>query len=414
MASASRLPTGRKPSQLPKSAVQIAQIRAVSRPCTQFIFERLTPLQSNQLSLSRVPCGSRRIFPASLFILIAALFATGTAFGQGCILARSPEQGGLPTGQGGTLEPGHFQLTLGERHQYSYQHYVGDAYQEYRAQAKSQVLNRINLLTLNLTYQWTPRVSLELDAPILFASRKGQSSPIEYQSQGLGDMIVGINSWVRNPQHAPRNNFSAGIGLLMPTGNDDVQNTVNTNTTGTGAPVIVTAPVDYSIQPGNGGWGGVLQWMGFQRLGKSLTLYTDGDYIATQGGTNGIHRGATQSTTQPLNNFVSISDQYLLEAGISTPVPHVKGLTATFGPRDEGVPARNLFPVSNDGFRRPGFSVSVGPGAEYSRGHNILTVSVDKAIHRDRTVSYPDSVYGSHGDAAFAKYVWLASWTHRF
>jgi hypothetical protein len=58
--------------------------------------------------------------------------------------------------------------------------------------------------------------------------------------------------------------------------------------------------------------------------------------------------------------------------------------------------------------------VTAGPGGQYSRGSNLLTAGVYKAIHRDRTVSYPDSVYGTHGDAAFAQYVWLASWTHRF
>jgi hypothetical protein len=200
----------------------------------------------------------------------------------------------------------------------------------------------------------------------------------------------------------------------MPTGNDDVENNTNTNTTGTGAAVNVTAPVDYSIQPGNGGWGMVMQWMGYQRLGKSLTFYTDGDYIATQGGTNGVQRSTTLSTTSPLNNYAAISDQYLFEAGLSFPISHVKGLSGTVGPRDEGVPADNLFPVSNDGFRRPGYAVTAGPGAQYVRGSNLFTAGVYKAIHRDRTSSYPDSVYHSHGDAAFAQYVWLASVTHRF
>lgn len=338
----------------------------------------------------------------------------GQSWAQGCILARSPEQSGLPTEQGGTLEPGHFQITIGERHQYSYQHYVGDVYQEYRAQAMSQVQNKINLITANLTYQWTPKVSFEIDAPWLFATRKGQSSPIKYSSTGLGDTIIGANYWIRNPEHAPRDNFSVGLGLLMPSGNDDVQNTVNTNTTGTGPAVEVTSPVDYSIQLGNGGWGLVMQWMGYRRVGKNLTFYTDGDYIATQGGTNGVQRSATLSTTQPLNNYVAIADQYLMEGGVAFPVHRVKGLSATFLSRDEGVPAYNLFPNSNDGFRRPGFAVTMGPGAQYSRGSNSLTAGVYKAIHRDRTGSYPDSVYGTHGDAAFAQYVWLASWTHRF
>jgi len=346
---------------------------------------------------------------ATLFLL-----ASQTLSAQGCILARSPEQGGLPTEQGGVLQPGHFQVTIGERHQFSYQHYVGDVYQEYREQQGTQIENKINLLTVNLTYQWTPRISVEVDMPWLFATRKSHSSPIKYAASGVGDTIIGVNTWLRNPAHAARNNFSVGLGLLMPSGNDDVQNTVNTNTTGTGSATLVTAPVDYSIQPGNGGWGLVMQWMGFQRVGKSLTFYTDGDYIASQGGTNGIQRGATQSTTQPLNNYVSRSDQYLFEAGVIFPVPRVKGLSATFGPRDEGVPAYNLFPVSNDGFRRPGFAVSAGPGAVYVKGNNNVQIGIFKAVHRDRTVSYPDSVYGAHGDAAFAQYVWLASVTHRF
>ena len=51
---------------------------------------------------------------------------------------------------------------------------------------------------------------------------------------------------------------------------------------------------------------------------------------------------------------------------------------------------------------------------QYGRGSNILSASVFKAIHRDRTTSVPDEVYGTHGDAAFAQYVWLASYTHRF
>jgi hypothetical protein len=344
-----------------------------------------------------------------LFIATLVLSLGGShLLAQGCILARSPELGGLPTGQGGVLQPGHFQITIGERHQFSYQHYVGDAYQEYREQQGTQVENKINLVTTNLTYQVTPRISVEIDAPLLFASRKSHNSPIKYESTGLGDIIIGASSWIRNPQRATRNNFSIGLGLLMPTGNDDVKNTSVNTTTG----VQTTAPVDYSIQPGNGGYGLVMQWMGYQRLNKSLTFYTDGDYIATQGGTNGVVNKIT--TTKPIEDYIAISDQYLFEAGLSFPVnSHVKGLSATASLRDEGVPAYNLF-SSSDGRRRPGFAVTVGPGAEYVRGSNILTAGVYKAIHRDRTTSYADNVYGGHGDAAFAQYVWLTSVTHRF
>ncbi|GGA79714.1 hypothetical protein GCM10011507_33650 [Edaphobacter acidisoli] len=353
--------------------------------------------------------------PFLLLALIALLSALpNRAHAQGCILARSPEQTGLPTSQGGILQPGHFQVTIGERHQFSYQHYVGDVYQEYRAQAGTEVENRINLVTVNLTYQLTPRISLAIDAPWLWASRKTQNSPIKYQSSGFGDTIISANSWILDPAHASRWNASIGLGLYLPSGNDDLKNNVNTNTTGVGPAVEVVTPVDYSIQPGTGGWGGVLEWSAYSRVGQNLTFYTDGSYIAMNGGTNGVQRSATLSTTQPLNNYDAIADQYLLEAGVEFPIPHVQGLSATVGPRWEGVPAYNVLPVSNDGFRRPGYAVTAGPGLQYARNQNILSAGVYKAVRRDRTVSYPDSVYNSHGDAAFAQYVWLASLTHRF
>ena len=349
------------------------------------------------------------------------LLPAGRAWAQGCIVARSPEQvltnidqNGKPLNQGGYLLPGQVQFTVSERHQYSYQHYVGDVYQEYRAQEKTQVQNKINIVTADLIYQWTPRISFEINAPWLFATRKEQSSPITYSSTGLGDTIVAANYWLWNPEKTFRGNLSVGLGAYMPTGNDDVTNTVNTNTSGTGAPVLVTAPVDYSIQPGNGGWGLLMQWQGYHTAGNKLVFYTDGDYIATQGGTNGVARGANIDPTKPLNNYVAISDQYLMEGGVAFPVDYVRGLAMTFAARDEGVPAKNLFPVSNDGWRRPGFAVSAGPGAEYMRGSHILAAAVYKAVHRDRTRSYPDTVYGTHGDAAFAQYVWLASYTYRF
>lgn len=355
---------------------------------------------------------------AGLFLLIAAIALTSVSItklsAQGCILARSPEQSGV-TGQGGILAPGHFQITFSERHQYSYQHYVGDVYQEYRGQLGNEVVNKINLVTTNLTYQWTPRISFEIDAPWLFASRKTQNSPIEYQSSGLGDTIIGGSIWIRDPQKAPRDNFSVGLGVFIPSGNDDLTNTVNTNTTGVGPAVEATLPVDYSIQPGEGGWGLEMQWAGYRHVGRDVTLYTDGSYIATQGGTDGVQRSATLSTTTPLTNYNAIADQYLMEGGTAFPVNHrLKGLAATLAVRDEGVPAYNLFPNSNAGFRRPGFAVTAGPGGEYTRGANTITAGVYKAIHRDRTGSYPDSVYHTHGDAAFAQYVWLASVTHNF
>jgi hypothetical protein len=80
----------------------------------------------------------------------------------------------------------------------------------------------------------------------------------------------------------------------------------------------------------------------------------------------------------------------------------------------EGVPARNLLPVGDNlGFRRPGFAVSVEPGIQYAKNGNVFSITIARAIYRDRTRSVPDVLTGGHGDAAFANWVWLANYTFR-
>jgi hypothetical protein len=61
-------------------------------------------------------------------------------------------------------------------------------------------------------YQWTPRISFEINAPFLFASRKTQNSPIKYQASGIGDTILAANIWVLKPKKAHRGDASVGIG----------------------------------------------------------------------------------------------------------------------------------------------------------------------------------------------------------
>jgi hypothetical protein len=43
----------------------------------------------------------------------------------------------------------------------------------------------------------------------------------------------------------------------------------------------------------------------------------------------------------------------------------------------------------------------------------MIQASVGKAVYRDRTRSVPDKLLGTHGDAAFADYVWLLSYSYR-
>lgn len=343
----------------------------------------------------------------TLAILGALALASPAALAQGCIVARSSSQLVGPETAGGYLSAGEWDVSFGLRHQFSFRHFVGDVEQTQRIAAGTQIMNKINLLNANVTYQLSPRFSLSFSAPILLASRRAHNSPITTTAQGLGDVTAGAQMWIFDPRERAKSNVQVGFAMAFPSGRSDVTNTVNA-LTGRGPQIQV---VDYSIQPGSGGYGLQFSAQGFHSLPWASQLYVNGSYTATPQNTTNTLRSAT--ATNPLTAFNSISDQYLVEAGVAHAVRQVRGLTVTFGPRWEGVPAKDLIGDSL-GFRRPGYAVSLAPGFQYAYRKNLVTFQMGKAILRDRTRSIPDRITGAHGDAAFADYVWLGSYSYRF
>ncbi|MBP6185164.1 MAG: hypothetical protein KA479_09500, partial [Saprospiraceae bacterium] len=74
------------------------------------------------------------------------------------------------------------------------------------------------------------------------------------------------------------------------------------------------------------------------------------------------------------------------------------------GSRLEGIPATDLVGES-EGFRRPGYIVSVEPGINVQYKRLALNLHVPIALERNRIRSTSDKINNSHGDAAFADYV---------
>ena len=284
----------------------------------------------------------------------AVLFSVPSGHAQGCIVARTASQVSGPESGGGYMSAGEWDFSVGYRHQFSFRHFVGDVEQKQRIQQGTQVMNKVNLLNFNLTYQATPRFSFTLSAPMLLASRRSNNSPYTTAAQGVGDIILGAQGWVWDPRENARGNVAFGFGLSLPSGRDNLMNSVD-SFNGKGPQNVV---LDYSIQPGSGGYGLTFQWQAFKNLGGTAQAYFNGSYVATPQNTNDVRRSSTNSN--PLTIYNSISDQYLLEAGVAKVISRVKGLTLTFGPRWEGVPAKDLIGDSL-GFRRPGYAVSIAP-----------------------------------------------------
>jgi hypothetical protein len=111
---------------------------------------------------------------------------------------------------------------------------------------------------------------------------------------------------------------------------------------------------------------------------------------------------------------MSVADQYLARVGISRPIPKTRQWAFTIGWRIEGVPVRDLIGKSN-GFRRPGYAMSIEPGLQYFRPKETWSVTVPIAAGRNRKRSVSDILVGSRGgDAAFADYMILIGYSRRF
>jgi hypothetical protein len=309
----------------------------------------------------------------------------------------------------------HWMLSVAYRKQRSHRHFVGTVEQHEREEAETEIVNDIHLFDVGVTYEFKSRYSVSASVPFMVATRTrpgtldipslGRPGPDQVShAVGFGDVSVGAKVWVLDPDREvrPRQNIAFGFGVKIPTGNEGVTDTVQTPT---GPRTIV---VDQSIQLGDGGWGFVVNTDMYKRVWRT-TLYGSGVYLFNPRNTNGVKTGRGRASEA----IMSVSDQYLGRAGVIFPVPKARGWTASFGARAEGVPVRDIFGKSA-GFRRPGYAVSVEPGVNYYRRGDVWSLSVPIAVSRNRRRSVPDYIDNRAGDAAFADYVIVAGWSHRF
>lgn len=304
-----------------------------------------------------------------------------------------------------------WQITFGYRWQNSYRHYRGDVEQTHRIEEGTEVENRLHLFDLAISYRVSPRWQLNIGAPFMTVDRISHRNGTLTHSAGVGDMSVGAKFWIFRPPTESRQNIQVGFAMKLPTGNPNVTNEVGAN----------TVTVDQSIQLGDSGTGFSLDYMAFKSM-QRFTLFSTGAYLFNPKNT---HTPTGWREVEPRDRSMgylgfssagtiySVSDQYLLQAGLGYAVPKLTGLAFTVTGRVEGVPARDII-GREDGFRRPGYAVSVGPGIMFSRGQDTWSISTPFAVRRDRTENVSDVSRGSHGDAAFADYLILVGYSRTF
>lgn len=343
----------------------------------------------------------------AVLLCLIGLAAGRFAAAQGCVAAHSNQPAFdelITTDKGGEVSSKwihNLTVDIGYRVFNSNKYFVGST----EIPRSSAIENHQNIFNIGLQYRLSHRWSVLADIPVYNGTRNQLYPPSGvFQVSGLGDISVGLQSWLFRPPTENGGNIAVNAQLKMPTGID--------NATGSALykGQTVKATADPSLQPGDGTWAFSVGTEAYKRLWHTSETYLQANYLFSPADTNGV----PSFRSQPGQGVISATDQYLWRGGLSQNVPKVRGLAFSAGIRGEGVPVRDLI-GSSDGFRRPGMIISFDPGVMYNFRHDTLSVNGPWAIYRNRPPSVPEIEYKiTNGDAFFADYTVIVNLSHHF
>jgi len=376
----------------------------------------------------------------SFLVASFLVFGVSNAKAQGCVAVRGFGGCGVAGGSGLALAPKQWQVGANYRYFESFRHFKGDEEQYDRLVKQTQVINYSNTIDISASMGLTLRTQLNVNLPVSYTDRSsyyehgGQTTTFPgarktSTSAGIGDARIGISKWLWNPVSHTKSNLMLGVGLKLPTGNWNVQDSfynvmVTDPVTGSSSRKTVYRPVDQSIQLGDGGLGLSLEMQGFWEMADGLFAYGNAFYILNPRGVNGtmtnrrttiVVNGVSQVFT---NEYMcSVADQYAARLGFLSQ-SQLHGLSFSWGARLEGVPVRDLVGESY-GFRRPGYTIAAEPGVTYMKGKTTVNFNMPIALYRIRKQSVTDKEVqdatgvARNGDAAFADYLISLGLTYR-
>jgi hypothetical protein len=284
--------------------------------------------------------------------------------------------------------------------------FVGHTVTPSRAPFAKPISLNINSIDVALRYGLTSRANLALTLPFSYGIQSrfyadGQNHRVS--AHGLGDVSLIANGWLKNPDRDPARNIALGVGVKAPTGNNNVYADFFTTSGAT------RAPVDQSIQLGDGGWGVILQTQGFSHLSGNLFGYASGSYLVSPRAKTRVQFPNASGVGSGM--FLSVPDVYSARVGAAYVLWPERALTATLGGRVDGIPLRDVIGGGDDGFRRPGYSLYADPGLSLGVGRGAIALSIPVRIGQDFR---PDLTPGHPVGGDLARYLVFASYVAKF
>src|SRR2546422_229798 len=282
-----------------------------------------------------------------------------------------------------------WRLAVGYRHLHADQLFVGT-----QLLATNQPLI-INLHSVDVTtsYAVTDRFSLSLTVPFVDGMQSrmyADSARHAVTALGLGDVSLIGSTWLLDP-HNHSGNIALGLGVKAPTGTHTATDAYFLK-----GGTSIQYPVDQSIEPGDAGWGIVLQLQAYRRAFHNAIAYLTGSYLANPRRLSDVAKDPGGTV------YWSVPDVYSARLGLAYALWPQNGLSVSLGGRIDGQPVRDLIGGGDAGFRRPGYAIALDPSVSLTTGPSQLTVSAPIRLSANRQASVLDLQTGKHGGGDLA------------
>ncbi|MDQ3843033.1 MAG: hypothetical protein M3342_03335 [Bacteroidota bacterium] len=325
-----------------------------------------------------------------LLLSVTALLFGHCAQTQGCIMIRNISGFGQFNLADNSFSTSTWQVNVIGRYFKSFREFRGTE----DVKSPEPGINRVFASDFSVSRFLNNGFSVNLSLPVNANSRStttehgGKGTPRHTtHSFGIGDSRLTVYKWLFHPSVHQKVNFQIGLGIKLPTGDYKYQDYFYRNDS-----TKVLAPVNASIQLGDGGTGIITELNGFYSVNKITNLYLNLYYLLNpreQNGTLATYgRPATLMQQKTGNDVNSVPDQYSMRAGINF---NFKQLSFSAGLRQEGIPVYDLIGGSN-GFRRSGYNLSVEPGVVYSLKNISFYTYVPLMVGRTTKQTVPDKI----------------------
>jgi hypothetical protein len=320
----------------------------------------------------------------------------------------------LGAAEGPYETPGEWHVNVSVRALRSDTHYRLDERQVQREELGTFVINRQFATDLTVSRAFTPRFAMSVGVPFSSASWSipSPTAPVPgprapQRGRGIGDVTVMSRLWLLPTKTHTNGNVGIGVGMKAPTGGYAEQDVFVDSNGENPQPRYV----DQSVQPGDGGWGLMLEAQAFRSLARAQ-IFASGDYLVNPRDTNGtpsvsvsrLPPGRLPPASAAGRLVNSVPDQYVARAGGAMAIGRL--LVASVSYRIEGQRRYDLIGASH-GFRRPGLEMFLEPGISIARGSHSASLSVPIGFYRNRK---PDPYTGLAGDATFPGFIVMANY----